>query len=170
MLSRALRTDLFGVSVRSLLKQNFSNGFLILLKLGIFHSKFYVFILSYSEVVFMVRLVSLDNTNLGILFQVQLLEDCIQAVEFSFRQILLDDKNKNKEMRKIKDKKKKELKKIGEDWKRKISQQSEVLILGPLGYGPSTLPLRHSARSINTGNIKFNIGTYDVMQASPNYH
>ena len=77
MLSRALRTDLFGVSVRSLLKQNFSNGFLILLKLDIYHSKFYVFILSYSEVVFMVRLVSLDNTNLGILFQVQLLEDCI---------------------------------------------------------------------------------------------
>ena len=85
MLSRALRTDLFGVSVRSLLKQNFSNGFLILLKLGIFHSKFYVFILSYCEIVFMVRLVSLDITNLGILFQVQLLEDCIQAIEFSFR-------------------------------------------------------------------------------------
>ena len=25
------------------------------------------------------------------------------------------------------------------------SLQSKVLILGPLGYGPSTLPLRHSA-------------------------
>ena len=28
---------------------------------------------------------------------------------------------------------------------RKKTSQSEVLILGPLGYGPSTLPLRHSA-------------------------
>ena len=29
--------------------------------------------------------------------------------------------------------------------KKEAVYQSEALILGPLGYGPSTLPLRHSA-------------------------
>ena len=31
--------------------------------------------------------------------------------------------------------------------------QSEVSILGPVGYGPTTLPLRHSDPDINNGEL-----------------
>jgi hypothetical protein len=54
-----------------------------------------------------------------------------KRVEMSKRTVLCPEENGDK-------------KRVSWVWKLPLSYQSQVSILGPVGYGPTTLPLRHS--------------------------